>query len=184
MNITRTISTILALLALAAAAPAQQAPEGATPVPTASPAASAIEEPATKVPVLLAPVDRWREDPQIALVARDIALEDFKWTARPVVIFAETPADPAFQRQMELLGGRMEDLVRRDVVVITDTDPAAMSPLRRKLRPRGFMMVLIGKDGEIELRKPGPYDVREIVRTIDKMPLRKQELNEQRNANQ
>jgi hypothetical protein len=32
------------------------------------------------------------------------------------------------------------------------------------------------KDGEVELRKPAPWDVREITRTIDKMPSRQQEL--------
>jgi hypothetical protein len=36
--------------------------------------------------------------------------------------------------------------------------------------------VIMGKDGEVELRKPRPWDVREISRTIDKMPLRQQEI--------
>ena len=62
------------------------------------------------------------------------------------------------------------------MVVITDTDPAAKSELRTKLRPRGFMLALIGKDGTVKLRKPFPWDVRELSRTIDKMPLRKQEI--------
>ena len=67
-------------------------------------------------------------------------------------------------------------LAERDVVVIADTDPAAESELRRELRPRGFMMALVGKDGGVKLRKPFPWDVRELTRTIDKMPLRQQEV--------
>ena len=66
----------------------------------------------------------------------------------------------------------------RDVVVLTDTDPAAQSPLRLRMRPRGFMLVLVDKEGQIELRKPFPWDVREITRSIDKMPLRQREIRE------
>jgi hypothetical protein len=137
-----------------------------------------------QVPLSLTPVDRWREDPTVAFEATDIDLEDLVWIARPIVVFADSPVDPAFQRQVDLLLARAGDLVRRDVVVITDTDPAGMSEIRRKLRPRGFMLVLIGKDGEIKLQKPLPWDVREIGRVIDKMPLRLQELRDERNANQ
>ena len=52
-----------------------------------------------------------------------------------------------------------------------------MSALRERLRPRDFMLVVMGKDGEIELRKPNPWPGREISRSIDKMPLRQQEID-------
>lgn len=139
---------------------------------------------AVEVPRLAAPVDQWREDPSVVFESADISLEDFRWVARPLVVFADNPAVPAFQEQIDLLMGRIDDLARRDVVVITDTDPEAMSEIRRQLRPRGFMLALIDKDGKVALRKPFPWDVREITRSIDKMPLRQQELREQRNANQ
>lgn len=109
-------------------------------------------------------------------------LNDFLWLKRPIVVFADTPADPAFRRQISLLEERLPELETRDVVIITDTDPSAKSALRTKLRPRGFMMVLIGKDGGVKLRKPFPWDVRELSRSIDKMPLRQQELRERRAA--
>ena len=64
------------------------------------------------------------------------------------------------------------------MVVITDTDPDAKSALRTKLRPRGFMLVLIGKDGGVKLRKPAPWDVRELTRVIDKTPERQQEVRD------
>lgn len=125
-----------------------------------------------------APVAAWQADPSAVLTAEGITLEDFHWLARPVVVFADSPADPRFVEQMELLTRRMDELVVRDVVVITDTDPAAKSALRQKLRPRGFMLALIGKDGGVTLRKPLPWDVRELSRAIDKMPLRQQEIRE------
>ncbi len=123
-------------------------------------------------------VEAVKGTPDNPFVGAEVTLEDFLWVARPVVVFANTPADPSFQRQMELLRQRPEALAERDVVIITDTDPGTPSAVRRALRPRGFMLVIIGKDGQVELRKPAPWDVREISRTIDKTPLRQQEIRE------
>lgn len=107
-------------------------------------------------------------------------IESFLWTNRPIVVFADSPADPRFIEQLELLEDQIEALRARDVVVLTDTDPSANSALRTDLRPRGYMMVLIGKDGGVKLRKPFPWDVRELSRVIDKMPMRQQEIRDRR----
>lgn len=103
-------------------------------------------------------------------------LSEFHWKKRPVVVFADNENDPAFQTQMELLREQPADLAERDVVVLIDTDPAARSALRLDMRPRGFMLVLVGKDGDIKMRKPRPWDVREITRSIDKMTIRQREI--------
>ena len=118
------------------------------------------------------------EDPdQVLVIGIDGAdLNEFIWKKRPIVVFADSPNDPLFEEQMELLLARPYALRDRDVVILTDTDPSARSDLRMKLRPRGFMLVLIGKDGGIKLRKPFPWDVREISRSIDKMPIRQREI--------
>lgn len=110
--------------------------------------------------------------------AQDVTLSDFLWIKRPVVVFAESPADPRYVQQMQFLLDELEALDARDVVIITDTDPDARSSIRIKLRPRGFMLALIGKDGQVEQRKPLPWSVREISRAIDKMPLRQQEIDD------
>ncbi|MEO9685411.1 MAG: DUF4174 domain-containing protein [Tateyamaria sp.] len=107
-------------------------------------------------------------------------LSQFVWENRLVVIFADSPNDPNFGLQIEYLEARIDELVERDILVLTDTDPSLQTALRTKLRPRGFMMVLIGKDGEVKLRKPFPWDVRELTRTIDKMPIRQREIHERR----
>ena len=108
--------------------------------------------------------------------ASEVDLADLKWLKRPIVIFADTDADPRFQEQLDLLLARPEELIERDVVLIVDTDPDARGEIRTKLRPRGFMLTLIGKNGKVNLRKPFPWDVREVTRAIDKWPLRKQEI--------
>jgi hypothetical protein len=123
-------------------------------------------------------VAEWQADRTLILDAADVSLADFQWIARPVVVFADTPADPRFQQQMTYLRSRPSDLAARDVVVIVDTDPAARSAIRTQLRPRGFMLALLSKDGSVFQRKPAPWDVREISRAIDKLPQRQQEIRD------
>jgi hypothetical protein len=61
-------------------------------------------------------------------------------------------------------------------VILFDTDPAARSDIRMQLRPRGFMVVVLDKDGSVGLRRPAPRDVRELIRAIDNFQLRQEEL--------
>lgn len=125
-------------------------------------------------------VEQWEADHMQIFDAAEVDLSALQWLARPLVIFADTPNDPRFRQQMDLLAERPEDLGERDVIIITDTDPQAMSDLRTTLRPRGYMMALLGKDGTVALRKPSPWSVRELSRSIDKMPLRQQEIADRR----
>lgn len=108
--------------------------------------------------------------------ADGVALTGFVWQSRPVVVFADDAADPAFVEQMRMLAADWPALAARDVTVITDTDPDAMTSVRRTLRPRGFSVVVIEKDGTVAQRKPMPWNVREIARAIDKMPIRREEI--------
>tara|TARA_R110002096_G_scaffold189191_8_gene369441 strand:- start:2177 stop:2614 length:438 start_codon:yes stop_codon:yes gene_type:complete len=108
--------------------------------------------------------------------AAGVTMAEFLWLKRPVVVLADSPNDPAFTKQLALLAENPGALSERDVVVVVDSNPAARSFFRTKLRPRGFSLVLMDKDGGVELRKPRPWDVREITRAIDKFPLARQEL--------
>ncbi|MCX7564821.1 DUF4174 domain-containing protein [Sulfitobacter sp. F26169L] len=120
--------------------------------------------------------------PLVVYDARTTDLAEFKWKKRPVIVFADSTEDPAFVSQMEFLVRRADDLTERDVVVIVDTDPDARSAIRLQMRPRGFMLTLVGKDGNVTQRKPFPWSVREITRSIDKMPIRKREIREAKEA--
>ncbi len=115
--------------------------------------------------------------------ASEVNLSQFTWIRRPIFVFADSPFDPRFEEQIELLKADAEELIIRDVVVITDTDPASMSVLRKDLRPRGFGLVLMGKDGQVKLRKPSPWDVREITHAIDKWPIRLKEIRDEQGKN-
>ncbi len=148
------MTSILAALGLILAAGAAQA-QAADPVM----AAAAQTEPAA---------------------AEQPALEDLLWVARPVVVFADNPADPRFTQQLAMLDDRMDELEERGVVVLTDTDPASDGPLRQALRPRGFNVVLIDRDGTVAQRRPAPTTARELINFIDRMPSRRQETGSMR----
>lgn len=132
------------------------------------PLSAAAQEPATTIEV------------EMIRPAGDSDLSEFLWIKRPIIVFADSPADPRYAQQMAELIKDLDVLRDRDVVILTDTDPSAQSPLRQKLRPRGFMLVLVGKDGGVKLRKPLPWTVREITRSIDKMPIRQREIEDRR----
>jgi len=126
--------------------------------------------------------DAWSAEPARVFTAEEVNLDDMQWQLRGLVVFGQGENDPLYLQQMDLIADRMDELVERDVIVITDTDTSELSDLRRKLRPRAFMLALIGKDGRVAFRKPAPWDVREISRSIDKMPLRQQEIDNRRGA--
>ncbi|MEO0693927.1 MAG: DUF4174 domain-containing protein, partial [Pseudomonadota bacterium] len=68
-------------------------------------------------------VEAWQAEPTRIFDGSEVDLDAFQWIARPIVVFADTPADPRFVEQIELLMARLDELEERDVVIITDTDP-------------------------------------------------------------
>jgi hypothetical protein len=115
-------------------------------------------------------------------VEENTTLENFEWTQRPIIIFADSEKDPNFISQMEFLSEDFNALKERDIIVLVDTNPSKSSSLRKRLRPHGFTFILIGKDGQVKLRKPSPWNIREIGRVIDKMPIRQQEIARKKQA--
>jgi hypothetical protein len=132
---------------------------------------AAVAEGTASEPPALGPVE-----------AVSVVFADQMFVTRPLVVFADSPADPNFLRQMDLLARAYPDLAERDVLLVTDTDPEAQSEWRQKLRPRGFSLVIMDKDLKPVIRKPNPWTVREITAAIDKLPLRRQEMLERNPA--
>lgn len=144
--------------------PVRLEPRAESPAPAqpqAEPVAAVPEEPAPSLRVV---------------PAAEIEPEALLYEARPVVVFADSPQNPSFVQQVEALTASPLALIDRDVVVVTDADPAANGAWRRMLRPEGFSLVIMDKDGQVKLRRPSPWDVREITRAIDKFPSRRQEI--------
>lgn len=180
------------VMALAAMGPARDAPPPDGAVVRTPDGAAATTRPRDTVPqrnpARLPPVAQ-RVDPDPlpdasplddgspqVLDAATVDPDQFLWTARPVVIFADTADDPAFVDQVASLRRDGRALASRDVVLVLDSDPSANSAWRQQLRPQGFSLVLIDKDGQVKIRRPVPWDAREIGRAIDRLPLRRQEI--------
>lgn len=121
-------------------------------------------------------VARAQEAPLVPVPASDVVLADLLYQKRIVAIFADNPLDPNFLRQLALVAVNAADLADRDVIVVFDATLDPVSELRKRLRPRGFSLVILDKDGSIALRKPLPWDTREISRVIDKFPSRRDEV--------
>ena len=118
----------------------------------------------------------WQANPSRIFSTSDVDLSDMVWVARPLIIFTNSPLDPTFKEQMALLQEGLDMILERDVMIVVDTNPKLKTALRKNLRPKGFVWVLIGKDGSVKLRKPFAWNMREISRVIDKMPMRQQEI--------
>lgn len=169
----KSFATCAALAAFLAAATMAlgQTPATEGPAPDTATVPAAEDDPGPETGI-----DPMSETTGPILEADQTTLEEWLWIRRPLVVFADSPADPRYVQQMQFITERLDALVDRDVVVITDTDPSARSSVRTKLRARGFMLAILAKDGTIVARKPSPWSVREISRSIDKLPLRQQEL--------
>jgi len=161
---TRTLAMLLLLLALPAQATLAQA-TGPGVEASESEAGSAGD-----------PVAMWEAEPTGVLPAEGVDLDAFQYVARPLVIFGDSPRQPQVVEQLRLIEAAIADLAERDVAVIVDTDPQARSAVRQELRPRGFALVLLDKDGRVTMRRPAPLSVREIAHAIDRTPLRQEEV--------
>jgi hypothetical protein len=117
---------------------------------------------------------------------------------RVLLIFAPDTLDGRFGQQMDLLDQHAADFQARDLVVLlvvpdsslVHTPPALRRfqvPLvhddekitirhRFRLEPSQFAILLLGKDGGEKLRSATPISVARLNRTIDAMPMRKDEM--------
>ena len=104
----------------------------------------------------------------ITYVETNTDIKDLIWEKRPVLVFSNSHLDPNLKQQIEMFGSDPDALSSRDVKVFVDDKPEPNSDLRKRFRPKGFLIILIGKDGQIKLRKNSPWSARELTRIIDK----------------
>lgn len=95
---------------------------------------------------------------------------------RMVFVVAQ-PGDPRALRQRTLLRQDAAALHERDVVV------EALTPAEAAARPAldvdphlAFAVLLVGRDGNVKLRRDTPVAAREITALIDTMPMRQAEM--------
>ena len=104
----------------------------------------------------------------ITYVEPETEIRNLIWEKRLVLVFSNSNLDPKLKQQIEMFNSDPNALLSRDVQVFVDHTPEPNSNLRKRFRPKGFLIILIGKDGQIKLRKNTPWSAREITRVIDK----------------
>ncbi len=126
-------------------------------------------------------------------------LATLKDTHRVLLVFAPSDHDPRYLQQMQMLDHHGAEMRERDLVllpVVTEAGPQITPETLRVIRgpglsdeeqvlvrhrlqiaPEAFVAVLLGKDGGEKLRATAPLSIDRLNRTIDAMPMRKDEMS-------
>lgn len=107
-----------------------------------------------------------------------------KWRRRVLLVAAPAADEASFQRQKQLLAAAPTGLAERDMLVL-DVLPGQLTAADRQflqrqlqLKLQRFEVVLIGKDGGVKERSTHPLPTAALFGTIDKMPMRRQEMRQ------
>ena len=123
-------------------------------------------------------------------------VEELKWEKRVLIFSASAPTNVGFKRQEQLLEKGKRGMKERDLVIYKLYNDHWIDPEGKMLSekqafaireayeiPEGiFMVVLIGKDGSVKMRKDDIVSSREIFAIIDSMPMRKREINRRKST--
>jgi len=121
-------------------------------------------------------------------------LRKFQWKNRILLIFAPSAEDPARKSLVAELNTQVAGVRERDLLIGeffeagasrfagASLTPESAEELRRQFAVRKGMptVILVGKDGEVKLRREGPVQAAEIFALIDSMPMRQKEMGERK----
>ncbi len=118
--------------------------------------------------------------------------------ARPVIVIANSAADPALVKLLAALKEPANEAAfkERDMVLYTvvntigqrngkDLDPQTTMALIRALKlgaSADAKVILVGKDGEKKLEHSGAIDPKQLFSLVDEMPMREKEASKQAEA--
>ena len=117
------------------------------------------------------------------------AMASYRWRKRPLVVIAPDAASAALARQRAIVASHRGGMTERDMVVVYVIGGSISSELgggpglsaaalRRRfgVAPSRFRVILVGKDGGAKLSSGEPLSAGTLFRTIDAMPMRRQEM--------
>jgi hypothetical protein len=107
-------------------------------------------------------------------------LSTFKWKNRVLVLLAPSDHDPRLGEQQATATAGAAGFSERDLIVVTEI--GTEGPLHRMFATRvgDFQVVLVGKDGHSTLQWSKPVSSEVLFSVIDKMPMRRNEMRQQR----
>ncbi len=123
---------------------------------------------------------------------RPQGLMDYRWEARPVLVFAPSEDAPLLVAQRAVFAARADGLTERDIVVHTvlpdrvtpdlgtlPQDDADALRTRYRIAPGAFAVILVGKDGGEKLREETVLTADALFAAIDAMPMRRREMRDE-----
>ncbi|MBJ6108038.1 DUF4174 domain-containing protein [Hymenobacter sp. BT523] len=105
-----------------------------------------------------------------------------QWKKRVLLVAAPNAQQADFRQQQALLATQQAALAERDFLVLPvlyeQLSAADTQFLTREIgiKPPAFAAVLIGKDGGVKERSGRPMKPENLFGTVDKMPMRRQEM--------
>jgi hypothetical protein len=108
-------------------------------------------------------------------------LDAMRWRRRILLVAAPNPDDPRAALQRRIFEAWAREAADRDLSLVEVTessvagasDPAASLRRRYHLDLSAFQVLLIGKDGHVDLRAARPIDAETLQGRIDAMPMRR-----------
>ncbi len=107
-------------------------------------------------------------------------LDELRWKRRIVVIYAPAGTEKTLQRQQQLLQGEQAGLNERDITLVSLKQPRDHPEVAQRFDLSGnkFILLLVGKDGGVKLRRAAAVAPETLFRLIDSMPMRRDEMRE------
>lgn len=116
-------------------------------------------------------------------------LSDYRWTNRPLLVFAPTSSDPRLVETLTRIEASRCDFVARDMVIglvvtegtstldghVLSTDESQRLAHQYAIGENAFSVLLIGKDGGEKLRVNQVPDLQAVYAVVDGMPMRSRE---------
>jgi hypothetical protein len=132
-------------------------------------------------------------NPSLVPAKNDLRLSDYRWKNRLVLTFSRQESSVDRLRQHKELLADKDGLLERDLLIFDFVQDKSVEELLhgrvfssndniwRKFSDKDspFLVVLIGKDGTMKLRRERVLSKNELFGIIDAMPMRRAEMQEQ-----
>jgi hypothetical protein len=107
-------------------------------------------------------------------------LDKLRWKERVIIIYAPEGSEKQLARQEELLRSYDAELKERDTAQVILRARAENPNMAKRfgLADAGFTLLLIGKDGGEKLRSGEVISPNRLIRLIDSMPMRQDEMHQ------
>jgi hypothetical protein len=107
-------------------------------------------------------------------------LSSFQWKNRVLVVLTPSAHDPRLGEQQAIAAAAVAGFSERDLIVVAEIGTDGSLHRRFGTKVGDFQVVLVGKDGHSTLQWSKSVSSEVLFSVIDKMPMRRDEMRQQR----